>query len=109
MIEITDAAAEKLLMRAAEGKVVKLFKASQPGEVPRFALGLGPFNEKDLVFESNDVQVYINPSEYEELRVAVIDFVDDERGRGFVVIKGQADACGLVSCEECGEEDTCEE
>lgn len=109
MIEITDAAAEKLLMRQVGGKVVKLFKTSQPGEVPRFALGLGPFNEKDLVFESNDVEVYINPSEFEELRVAVIDYVDDERGRGFVVIKGQTDACGLISCEECGEEDICEE
>jgi Fe-S cluster assembly iron-binding protein IscA len=108
MIEITDAAAEKLLMRAEEGKVVKLFKTSPPGELPRFALGLGPFNEKDLVFESNDVEVYINPSDYEELRVAVIDFVDDERGRGFVVIKGQTEACGLISCEECGD-DTCNE
>ncbi len=34
MIEITDAAAEKLLMRQVEGKVVKLFKTSQPGELP---------------------------------------------------------------------------
>jgi Fe-S cluster assembly iron-binding protein IscA len=109
MIEITDAAAEKLLMSSVEGKVVKLFKTSQPGEVPRFALGLGPFNEKDLVFESNDVEVYMNPNEYEELRIAVIDYVDDERGRGFVVIKGQTDACGLVSCEDCGDEDICED
>ncbi len=108
MIEITDAAAEKLLMRAVEGKVVKLFKTSQPGDLPKFALGLGPFNEKDLVFESNDVEVYINPNEFEELRVAVIDYVDDERGRGFVVIKGQNEACGLISCEECGD-DTCED
>ena len=108
MIEITDAAAEKLLMNSVEGKVVKLFKTSNPGDLPKFALGLAPFDEKDLVFESNDVQVYINPSDYEELRVAVIDFVDDERGRGFVVIKGQTEACGLISCEECGD-DTCNE
>ncbi len=108
MIEITDAAAEKLLMSSVEGKVVKLFKTSNPGDLPKFALGLGPLDEKDLVFESNDVKVYINPSEFEELRVAVIDYVDDERGRGFVVIKGQNEACGLISCEECGE-DTCNE
>ncbi len=108
MIDITDAAAEKLLMSSVEGKVVKLFKTSQPGDLPKFALGLGPFNEKDLVFESNDVEVYINPNEFEELRVAVIDYVDDERGRGFVVIKGQNEACGLISCEECGD-DTCED
>jgi len=63
MIEITDAAAEKLLASQVEGKVVKLFKTSNPGDLPRFALGLGPFNDKDLVFESNDVQVYMNPSE----------------------------------------------
>jgi Fe-S cluster assembly iron-binding protein IscA len=108
MIEITDAAAEKLLESQVEGKVVKLFKTSGPGEVPRFALGLGPFDDKDLVFETNDVQVYINPSEFEELRVAVIDYVDDSRGRGFVVIKGQNEACGLMSCEECGQ-DSCNE
>lgn len=108
MIEITDAAAEKLLMRQVEGKVVKLFKTSQPGELPKFALGLGPFDEKDLIFESNDVEVYINHNDFEELRVAVIDYIDDERGRGFVVIKGQNEACGLVSCEECGE-DSCNE
>ena len=108
MIEITDAAAEKLLMSSVEGKVVKLFKTSNPGDAPRFALGLGPFNEKDLVFESNDVKVYINPNEFEELRVAVIDYIDDERGRGFVVIKGQDESCGLISCEECGE-DSCNE
>ncbi|HII06178.1 MAG TPA: adhesin [Methanotrichaceae archaeon] len=109
MIEITDVAAEKLLMSQVEGKVVKLFKTSQPGDLPKFALGLGPFNEKDLVFESNDVEVYINPNEFEELRVAVIDYVDDERGRGFIVIKGQNEACGLVSCEDCGDEDICED
>jgi len=49
MIEITDAAAEKLLASQVEGKVVKLFKTSNPGDLPRFALGLGPFNDKDLV------------------------------------------------------------
>jgi len=50
----------------------------------------------------------MNPSEFEELRVAVIDYVDDSRGRGFVVIKGQNEACGLMSCEECGQ-DSCNE
>ncbi len=104
MIEITDAAAEKLLMSSVEGKVVKLFKTSNPGDAPRFALGLGPFDEKELVFESNDVKVYINPSDFEELRIAVIDYIDDERGRGFVVIKGQTEGCGLSSCEECSQD-----
>ena len=108
MIEITDAAAEKLLMSSVEGKVVKLFKTSPPGDVPRFALGLGPIDGKELAIESHDVQVNINPSDLEELRVAVIDYVDDERGKGFVVIKGQTEGCGLISCEECSQ-DICKE
>jgi Fe-S cluster assembly iron-binding protein IscA len=104
MIEITDAAAEVLRGRTTEGKVIKLYKASRPGEVPNYALGLAPPNEKDQVFESKGIEVHMNPAEADEMQVAVVDYVNDERGRGFVVYAGQGDVCGLISCEECDEE-----
>jgi len=106
MIEITDAAAEMLKGRQNEDKVVKIYKTSQPGEVPTYAVGLAPPNDKDVIFVSKGIEVHMNAMEADEMQVAMVDYLDDERGRGFIIYAGQANLCGLVSCEECGN-DSC--
>lgn len=104
MIEITDAAAEKLRLSTAEGKVIKIYKTTPPGEVANFAIGLAPPREKDVIFESKGIEVHMNRADAEEMQVAFVDYVDDERGRGFTIYAGQGDICGMVSCEDCEDE-----
>ena len=106
MIELTDSAAEVLVASQTEGKVITVYKTSVADEPPTYAIGLAPSKENDVIFESKGIEIHMNPMEADEMQVAMIDYIDDERGRGFMVYAGQADRCGSLSCEECGN-DSC--
>lgn len=106
MIELTDSAVEVLAASQTEGKVIKVYKTSMPDEPPIYAIGLAPSQEKDVIFESKGIEIHMNPMEADEMQVAMVDYINDERGRGFMVYAGQADRCGSLSCEECGD-DSC--
>jgi len=104
MIEITDVAAEILRESQLEGKVIKIYNTRPPGDVPNYAIGLALPSEGDKVFESKGLEIHMTPSEADQMQVALVDYVDDERGRGFVIHAGQGDVCGMVSCEDCDKE-----
>ncbi|TRZ67791.1 MAG: adhesin [Methanothrix sp.] len=101
MIDITDAAAEKLNACLVEGKVIRLYVTSYVDPVPSYSLGLGVTDKRDVIFESNGISIHMNPMEAEEMRIAVVDYIDDERRRGFIVHTPQPEVCGVLPCDEC--------
>ena len=59
-------------------------------------------SETDKIFESDGVKLLIDDQSIEYMRGATIDFVDDERGKGFMV--DNPNALPSCSCESgsCG-------
>jgi len=101
MIDITDAAAEKLKAYLVEGKVVRLYVTSYENPVPSYSLGLGVTDKRDVIFENNEISIHMNPMEAEEMRFALVDYIDDEGRRGFIVHTTQPEVCGILPCDVC--------
>ncbi|HWQ20986.1 MAG TPA: iron-sulfur cluster biosynthesis family protein [Methanotrichaceae archaeon] len=104
MIEITDAAAEILKKSMAEGKVIRMFLAAIDATGANYGMALGTPEKDDMVFESNGITVYMSPQDAELLGETIVDYVNDERGTGFV-IRGPLDDIG--GCSACESADTC--
>ncbi|MHC1595004.1 MAG: adhesin [Methanotrichaceae archaeon] len=102
MIDITDAAAEKLKAHLVEGKVIRLYITNSVNPVPSYSLGLGVTDKRDVILESNGISIHMNPIEAEEMRFILVDYIDDERSRGFIVHTPQPEVCGTLGCEGCG-------
>jgi iron-sulfur cluster assembly protein len=104
MIEITDAAANIIKRSLVEGKVIRRFLAAIDATGANYGLALGDKEKDDLVFESRGVSVYMSPKDAELLGETIIDYVNDDRGTGFI-IRGPED--DLSSCGSCGNADSC--
>ena len=105
MIEITQAAADMITRSLVEGKVIRMFLAAIDSTGASYGLALGDEEEGDSVFESRGVKVYMSPKDAELLGETIIDFVDDDRGTGFI-IRGPEDE--ISGCDSCGNVDTCD-
>lgn len=105
MIEITEAAAKALERSQVEGKVIRMFLAAIDSTGANYGLALGDPENKDLILEDRGIKIYINPSDAELLRETIIDYIDDERGTGFI-IRGPED--DVASCNSCAHVDTCD-
>lgn len=105
MIEITEAAANMLKRSLAEGKVIRMFLAAIDSTGANYGLALGDPEKDDMVFESRGVKIHMSPQDAELLRETIIDYVNDDRGTGFV-IRGPED--DVAACGACGHADTCD-
>ncbi|MFZ2470617.1 MAG: iron-sulfur cluster assembly accessory protein [Methanothrix sp.] len=105
MIEITEAAANMIKRSQVEGKVIKMFLAAIDATGASYGLALGDVEEGDKVFESRGVKIYMSPEDTELLSETIIDYVDDDRGTGFI-IRGPEDE--VSGCGSCGNADSCE-
>lgn len=105
MIEITEAAANMLKRSLAEGKVIRMFLAAIDATGANYGLALGDREKDDIVFESRGIEIYMSPQDAELLRETVIDYVNDDRGTGFI-IRGPEDE--IAACGSCAHSDTCE-
>jgi iron-sulfur cluster assembly protein len=105
MIEITQAAADMITRSLVEGKVIRMFLAAIDSTGASYGLALGDEEEGDSVFESRGVKVYMSPKDAELLGETIIDFVDDDRGTGFI-IRGPEDE--ISGCDSCSNVDTCD-
>ena len=105
MIEVTDAAADVLKKSLAEGKVIRMFLAAIDATGANYGLALGSPEKKDVVFESNGVKIHMSPQDSELLSETIVDYVNDDRGMGFV-IRGPLDE--ETGCAACGHADTCD-
>jgi iron-sulfur cluster assembly protein len=105
MIEITEAAANMIKHSLVEGKVIRMFLAAIDSTGANYGLALGDEEVGDKVFESRGMKVYMSPEDTEMLSETIIDYVDDDRGTGFI-IRGPEDE--VSSCGSCGNVDSCE-
>ena len=105
MIEVTDAAAAMIKRSQAEGKVIRMFLAAIDSSGANYGLALGDQEKYDIVFESNGVKIHMSPQETELLRETIVDYVNDDRGTGFL-IRGPLD--DVSGCDACSHADTCD-
>jgi iron-sulfur cluster assembly protein len=105
MIEITEVAANMIKRSLVEGKVIRMFLAAIDATGANYGLALGDVEERDKVFESRGVKVYMSPEDTELLSETIIDYVDDDRGTGFI-IRGPGDE--VSGCDSCANVDSCE-
>ena len=105
MIEITESAANMIKSSLVEGKVIRMFLAAIDATGANYGLALGDQEKDDMVFESRGVKIYMSPKDTELLAETIIDYVDDDRGTGFI-IRGPEDE--VSSCDSCANSDSCE-
>jgi len=105
MIEITETASNMLNRSLAEGKVIRMFLAAIDASGANYGLALGDPEKDDMVFESRGVKIHMSPQDAELLHETIIDYVDDDRGTGFI-IRGPEDE--ISACGSCGNADTCD-
>ena len=105
MIEITEAAANIIKRSLVEGKVIRMFLAAIDATGANYGLALGDQEKDDVVFESRGVKIYMNPKDAEFLSETIIDYVNDDRGTGFV-IRGPEDE--ISGCSACANVDSCD-
>jgi len=111
MISFSDTAVNKVKEFAAqtpdaEGKNLRIF--IQGVGCSGFAYGF-TFDEQrdgDTVVENGDLKVLVDPNSAPNLTGATVDFIDDQRGTGFMVDNPNTpdmDACGTGGgCSGCG-------
>jgi iron-sulfur cluster assembly protein len=105
MIEITEAAANMIKHSLVEGKVIRMFLAAIDASGANYGLALGDEETGDQVFESRGVKIYMSEKDAELLGETIIDYVDDDRGTGFI-IRGPEDE--ISGCASCANADSCE-
>jgi iron-sulfur cluster assembly protein len=106
MIEITDAAAKVLDNSKTEGKVIRMFLAAIDSTGANYGLALGDPEKDDMILEDRGIKIHISAADAELLRETIIDYVNDERGTGFI-IRGPEDE--VMTCGSCDHSDTCDQ
>jgi iron-sulfur cluster insertion protein len=111
MITFSEKAVEKVnefatQMPEAEGKELRIF--IQGVGCSGFSYGF-TFDEKrdgDSVVESGELKILVDPNSAPHLTGSKVDFVEDQRGAGFVVDNPNAPAptsdCSSGGCSGCG-------
>lgn len=106
MIEITEAAANMIKHSQVEGKVIKMFLAAIDSSGANYGLALGEIEPGDRVFESRGVKIYMSEKDAELLSETIIDYVDDDRGTGFIIRGPEDEISG--GCASCTNADSCD-
>lgn len=106
MIEITDAAAKALEHSKTEGKVIRMFLAAIDSTGANYGLALGDPEKDDMILEDRGIKIHISAADAELLRETIIDYINDERGTGFI-IRGPEDE--VMSCVSCDYADICDQ
>jgi len=81
-----QAVRELIVQRKMEGHALRVYVAGRTCSGLQYGMSLdnNP-GETDLVFENDGIKVIVDNQSIEYMRGATIDFVDDERGKGFMV------------------------
>ena len=105
MIEITKEAADMLKSNMVEGKVVRMFLAAIDSSGANYGMTMGDAEKDDIIFESREIKIHMEPKDAKLVGETIIDYVDDDRGTGFI-IRGPED--DISSCGSCGIAGTCD-
>jgi Fe-S cluster assembly iron-binding protein IscA len=85
MITVTDSAANMIKRNKAEGKVIRMLLASVNSDGANYGLALGDLRNNDVIFHSNGVKIHMSPQDAELLSETIIDYVNDDRGTGYII------------------------
>lgn len=101
--EAVRAIKELLNERNSEGGALRVYVAGRSCSGLQYGMALdnNP-GETDLIFETEGVKVVVDNQSIEYMRGSTIEFVDDERGKGFMV--NNPNVLPSCSCEggSCG-------
>lgn len=108
MISISSRAADMVREFAtatpeAEGKNLRIFIRGVGCSGFAYGFAFDDRHEDDTVVTSSDITVIVDPQSAPHLEGAAIDFIDDQRGRGFVVDNPNVpeSSCGSGGCSGC--------
>jgi iron-sulfur cluster assembly protein len=106
MIEVTDAAAEKVkdyLTREKENLPrggLRLYAQAGGCSGVRYGLALDEPQDGDHIFDTAGIQVIVDPTSLEHLEGATVDYQNGEDGEGFAI--RNPNAASSCSCGERG-------
>lgn len=108
--EAAQAVREMFTARGLQGYSLRVYVAGQSCRGFQFGLALDKeAREGDTVFESQDVNIFVDDQSLEYLRGTTIEYFNDpQQGAGFIVNspvnQQMSDSCGCgSSCSTCGE------
>lgn len=110
MIELTERAIDKVKQFAAEtpevdGKRLRIYIQGVGCSGFAYGFTFDDQREGDTVVGAGDLDVLVDPASAPHLTGASVDFVDDERGRGFLVDNPNpppTSSCSSGGCSGCG-------
>lgn len=110
MISFSDAAVKKVKEFAAQtpeaaGKDLRIFIQGIGCSGYAYGFTFDEEREGDTRVSSGDLTVLVDANSAPHLTGASVDFIDDQRGTGFMVENPNqptADACGSGGCSSCG-------
>jgi iron-sulfur cluster insertion protein len=110
MISFSDAAVAKVKEFAAqspeaEGKSLRIFIQGIGCSGYSYGFTFDEERDGDTLVESGDLTVLVDAQSAPHLTGSSVDFVDDQRGTGFLVDNPNTpttDACGSGGCSGCG-------
>jgi len=111
MISFSDTAVAKVREFAAqtpeaEGKNLRIFIQGIGCSGYAYGFTFDEERDGDTVVENGDLKVLVDENSAPNLTGAIVDFIDDQRGTGFMVDnpnQPDADACGTGGgCSGCG-------
>ena len=105
---LTPAAVEAvrnlLAERNAEGYGLRVYVAGQGCSGLQYGMGLDDKPaETDLTFETDGIKVHVDDQSILFMRGSTIDYIDDERGKGFLVNNPNQ----ISGCSSCGSSGEC--
>lgn len=78
-----------------EGKIIRMVLVAVDPSGANYVLSWDDPADGDVIFESNGVEIRMNPSDAELLSETIIDYVDtEELGKGFVIQGPEEEGCG---------------
>jgi iron-sulfur cluster assembly accessory protein len=95
----TQAIRDLLAERKLEGYALRIFVAGKSCSGYQYGMSLdNNYPDTDTIVETNGIKVVIDESSVAYLKGARLDFIDDERGKGFMVDNPNAEPTSC-SCD----------
>lgn len=90
MISLTDRALKMALQLAEDNELyrglpLRVYIEGKGCDGFYYGVSFDPKNESDISFIQNEIEIIIDPDSLMFMKDSTVDFVNDERGTGFVV------------------------
>lgn len=102
-----QAISDLLNERNLEGYALRLFVSGKSCSGYQYGMSLdNAITETDISFNVDDIKIVVDNTSIEYLKGAKLDFIDDERGKGFMV--DNPNVASSCSCDSAGDGGGCD-